>query len=119
DDLNQVTWEQRAMEGDPKYEASQRLPDFPYAKYAQLLGLEGIRVDRPEDVGAAWDEALACSRPCVLEAITDPEVPPLPPHITLEQAHHFTQAILAGDPDARRMIRQSFTEKIAEFLPRR
>jgi len=118
-DLNQVTWEQRAMEGDPKYEASQDLPDFPYARYAQLIGLEGIRVDKPDDVGAAWDEALAADRPCVLEAITDPEVPPLPPHITFEEARNFMKAIAGGDPNARRMIRQSFIEKIAEFLPGR
>src|SRR4051812_17092237 len=119
DDLNQVTWEQRALEGDPKYEASQVLPDFPYARYAQLIGLEGIRVDSPDQVGDAWDEALAADRPCVLEAITDPEVPPLPPHITLQQAQHFMKAIMGGDPDARRLIRQSFQEKIAEFLPGR
>jgi pyruvate dehydrogenase (quinone) len=119
DDLNQVTWEQRALEGDPKYEGSQVLPDFPYARYAQLIGLEGIRVDSPDQVGDAWDEALAADRPCVLEAITDPEVPPLPPHITLQQAQHFMKAIMHGDPDSRRMIRQSFSEKIAEFLPGR
>jgi pyruvate dehydrogenase (quinone) len=118
-DLNQVTWEQRAMEGDPKYEASQALPDFPYAEYARLLGLEGIRVDNPDQVGTAWEKALAADRPCVVEAITDPEVPPLPPHITLEQARHFMKAIMGGDPDARRMIRQSFAEKIVEFLPGR
>ncbi|MGZ4387770.1 MAG: thiamine pyrophosphate-requiring protein [Gaiellaceae bacterium] len=118
-DLNQVTWEQRAMEGDPKYEGSQSLPDFPYARYAELIGLEGIRVDDPENVGAAWDDALAADRPCVLEAITDPEVPPLPPHITVQQARHFMQAIRSGDPNARRMIRQSFAEKIVEFLPGR
>jgi len=119
DDLNQVTWEQRALEGDPKYEGSQVLPDFPYARYAQLIGLEGIRVDSPDQVGDAWDEALAADRPCVLEAITDPEVPPLPPHISLQQAQHFMKAVLHGDPDSRRMIRQSFQEKIAEFLPGR
>ncbi|HEY6053274.1 MAG TPA: thiamine pyrophosphate-dependent enzyme, partial [Gaiellaceae bacterium] len=119
DDLNQVTWEQRAMEGDPKYEGSQSLPDFPYARYAELIGLEGIRVDDPENVGAAWDDALAAERPCVIEAITDPEVPPLPPHITVQQARHFMQAIRSGDPNARRMIRQSFAEKIVEFLPGR
>jgi pyruvate dehydrogenase (quinone) len=119
DDLNQVTWEQRAMEGDPKYEGSQDLPDFPYARYAQLLGLEGIRVDHPDNVGAAWDEALEADRPVVLEAITDPEVPPLPPHITVEQAKMFMSALRHGDPDAGRMIRQSFKQKLAEFLPNR
>jgi pyruvate dehydrogenase (quinone) len=119
DDLNQVTWEQRAMEGDPKYAGSQSLPDFPYARYAQMIGLDGVRVDDPARIGDAWDEAFAADKPFVLEAITDPEVPPLPPHITFEQAKHFMKAIVGGDPNARRMIRQSFREKVSEFLPGR
>jgi pyruvate dehydrogenase (quinone) len=119
DDLNQVTWEQRVLEGDPKYEASQILPDVPYARYAELLGLKGIRVDDPDHVGAAWDEALAADRPCVLEAITDPEVPPLPPHITLQQAKGFMSAIAHGDPDRGRVITESLKQKIEEFIPGR
>jgi len=87
-DLNQVTWELRAMAGVPKFEASQDIPDFPYAHYAESLGLKGIRVDRPDDLGRAWDDALAANRPCVLEAITDPDGPPLPPHITLADARN-------------------------------
>jgi len=118
DDLNQVTWEQRAMEGDPKYEASQVLPDFPYARYAELLGFLGIGVDTADEVGPAWDEALSADRPVLYEAITDPEVPPLPPHITLEQARHFMTA-MAGDPDRGAMVKQSFRQKIEEFLPGR
>jgi len=118
-DLNQVTWEQRAMEGDPKFEGSQELPDFPYARYAEMLGLKGIRVDRPEVVGPAWDEALAADRPVVYEAVTDPEVPPLPPHITLEQAKALSSALLAGDPNASRIVKQSFRQKVEEFLPAR
>jgi pyruvate dehydrogenase (quinone) len=118
-DLNQVTWEQRAMEGNPKFEGSQDLPDFPYARYAELLGLKGIRVDSPERVGPAWDEALAAGRPVVYEALTDPEVPPLPPHITLEQAKALSSALIGGDPDAGRIVRQSFKQKVQEFLPGR
>jgi pyruvate dehydrogenase (quinone) len=118
-DLNQVTWEQRAMEGDPKFEGSQDLPDFPYASYAELLGLKGIRVDTPDKVGPAWEEALAADRPVVYEALTDPEVPPLPPHITIEQAKALSSALLAGDPDSSRIIRQSFKQKVEEFLPGR
>ncbi len=118
-DLNQVTWEQRAMEGNPKFEGSQDLPDFPYASYAELLGLKGIRVDSPDRVGSAWDEALGADRPVVYEAITDPEVPPLPPHITIEQAKALSSALLAGDPDAGRIVKQSFSQKIQEFLPGR
>jgi pyruvate dehydrogenase (quinone) len=117
-DLNQVTWEQRAMAGDPKLEASQELPDFPYARYAELVGLRGIRVDDPEQVGAAWDKALAADRPVVLEAITDPEVPPLPPHITMAQATAFASA-LRGDPHRGRIVRQTLRDKLAEVLPGR
>ncbi len=118
-DLNQVTWEQRAMEGDPKFEGSQDLPDFPYARYAELLGLKGIRVDSPERVASAWDEALSADRPVVYEALTDPDVPPLPPHITLEQAKALSSALIAGDPDARQIVTQSFKQKMEEFLPGR
>ena len=118
-DLNQVTWEQRAMEGDPKFEGSQDLPDFPYARYAEMLGLKGIRVDSPEAVGPAWDEALAADRPVVYEAVTDPNVPPLPPHITIEQAKALTMALIGGDPDAGGIVRQSFKQKMEEFLPGR
>jgi len=110
EDLNQVTWEQRAMSGDPKYPASQRLPDFAYAQYAESLGLRGIKVDSPEAVGPAWDAAFASDQPVVLEAKVDPEVPPLPPHITIEQAKAFAASVLKGDPQAAGMIRGSFRD---------
>lgn len=115
-DLNQVTWEQRAMEGNPKFEASQVLPDVSYSGYAQLLGLKGIYVDAPEQVGPAWDEALRSDRPVVFEARTDPEVPPLPPHISLAQAKAYSQAVLKGDPGTVGMIRQSARDLIGGWL---
>jgi len=118
DDLNQVTWEQRVMSGDAKLDASQVLPDFPYAEYARLIGLEGIRVDDPADVGSAWDRALAAGRPCLLEMITDPEVPPLPPHIRFEQASGMAKALAHRDPAAREMVTQSLKGKLAEFVNR-
>ncbi|MGI8624221.1 MAG: thiamine pyrophosphate-requiring protein [Solirubrobacteraceae bacterium] len=118
DDLNQVTWEQRVMSGDPKLDASQVLPTFDYAGYARLLGLHGIRVDAPEDVGAAWDEALSVGRPCLLEFITDPEVPPLPPHIRFEQAKGMAKALAGRDPAAGQMIKESLKGKLAEFTNR-
>jgi pyruvate dehydrogenase (quinone) len=118
-DLNQVTWEQRAMEGDPKFEASQDLPDFPYAEYARMVGLGGVRVDDPGAVGAAWDEALSSDRPFVLEAVTDPDVPPLPPHITLKQAKAMTFALAKGDPDFGDIVRQTLKDKVSEYLPTR
>ena len=117
-DLNQVTWEQRVMVGDPKLEASQEIPDFPYARYAELLGLRGIRVDSPDQVGDAWDEALAADRPVLYEAMTDPEVPPLPPHITIQQATSLSKALMKGDPAAGQIIRQSFKGKLKELVTR-
>ena len=116
-DLNQVTWEQRAMEGDPRYDASQDIPEFPYARYAELIGLKGVRVDHPDDVAAAWDDALAADRPTVLEALTDPSVPPLPPHITLKQAKAMMLALAKDDPDRAGIVDQSLKGKLAEFLP--
>jgi len=118
-DLNQVTWEQRVMEGDPKFEVSQDLPDFDYAGYASLTGLHGIHVDDPDQVGAAWDEALRADRPVVLDVHTDPEVPPLPPHITFEQAVHFAEAVVHGDPNRGRMIAESLRQKAHGLVPGR
>jgi pyruvate dehydrogenase (quinone) len=117
-DLNQVTWEQRVLSGDPKLEASQTLPDFPYAEYARMLGLHGVRVDRPEQVGPAWDEALGAGRPAVFEAITDPEVPPLPPHIRFEQAERLAKALIKGEQSRRAIIAASIKGKLAEFTTR-
>ena len=117
-DLNQVTWEQRVLSGDPKLEASQVLPDFPFARYAELIGLRGIRVDSPDRVGTAWDEALAADRPVVYEAITDPEVPPLPPHIEFEQAKKLARALVKGEPERGRVIRESLKGKLEELVNR-
>jgi pyruvate dehydrogenase (quinone) len=116
-DLNMVTWEQRATAGDPKFAASQDLPDIRYAEYAQSLGLEGVRVERPEDIGAAWDRAFAADRPFIVEAVTDPDVPPLPPHITFEQAKALASATLRGDVDALGYLKQSVKEVAASILP--
>ena len=109
-DLNMVSWEQRVSAGDPKFSASQDLPGFPYAGYARLLGLHGLLVDRPEDVAAAWEQALAADRPMLLEMLTDPDVPPLPPHVTRQQAMNYARALLHGDPDARGIVMASMRE---------
>jgi pyruvate dehydrogenase (quinone) len=118
-DLSEVTWEQRVLEGHPKFRASQELPDFPYARQAELLGLEGVRVESPDEIGAAWDRVLSADRPAVLEAVTDPEVPPLPPHITFEQAKSFMFAVAKGDSGRGAMLEQSLKAKLKEFLPSR
>jgi pyruvate dehydrogenase (quinone) len=116
-DLNFVTWEQRAMHGDARFQASQDLPWFPYARYAELLLFEGIRVDDPSDVGLAWRDALTAERPVVLEAVVDPDVPPLPPHITFDQAAAMTKVLLKGDPDAAGVVRQTMRELAAGLPP--
>jgi pyruvate dehydrogenase (quinone) len=116
-DLNQVTWEQRVLAGDPKLDASQVLPDFPYARYSEMLGLGGIRVDDPDRIADAWEQALAAGKPVLIEAVTDPEVPPLPPHITLEQAQKLAKA-LRGDPARAEILGQSVKGKLQEFVKR-
>ena len=116
-DLNQVTWEQRVMAGDPKYECSQVVPEFGFARYAELLGLarhprRKAGTDRPGlGPGASSD------RPVVYEAVTDPEVPTLPPHITFEQAKKFMESMVKGDPHLGHMIKQTFKDAIESFVP--
>ena len=118
-DLNQVTWEMRIESGNPKYEASQDLPVFNYAQYGDSLGLNGIRVERSEDIGPAWDRALASDRPVIFDAVVDPNISQLPPHITLEQAHNLFSAMRKGDPDEGGVIKESIKEVLAGLLPHR
>ncbi|WP_367161263.1 thiamine pyrophosphate-requiring protein (plasmid) [Kozakia baliensis] len=117
-DLNQVTWEERVQLGKGKTKATQAIPDFPYHKYAELLGLKGIYVDDPSQVAAAWDEALNADRPVILEARTDPNVPPLPPHITLQQAKAFLSS-LPTEPERTSVILGSAKEMLASIMPSR
>jgi pyruvate dehydrogenase (quinone) len=118
-DLNMVTWEQRVLVGDPKFDAAQHVPDFPYARYAEMLGLKGIRVDKPEQIAAAWDAAFSARQPTLIEAIVDPDVPPLPPHLSLKQARAFTEALLKGDSDTRGILRQTTRQVLDAILPSR
>src|ERR1700749_591296 len=105
------------MEGDPKFNASQQIPDVPYHRFAELIGLKGMFVDHPDRLGSAWDEALAAVRPVVLEVKTDPEVPPLPPHITLQQARKFTETLLKGDPREESVIAGTARQVFESILP--
>ncbi len=117
DDLNQVTWEMRAMEGAPKFAESQTLPSVDYAGFAASLGLEGIAVDKPDDIGPAWDRALAAGRPTLLDVRCDPNVPPIPPHATLDQMKDAGRAILKGDQDRWGIVKEGVKTKVQEFLP--
>ena len=118
-DLNQVTWEQRALSGDPQNPATQRIPDVRYADFARLIGLDGARVESPDEIESALDAAFSADRPFVVDAVVDPTVPPLPPHIRADQARALASALRKGDPEARSVIAQSFKEKVVEFLPGR
>jgi pyruvate dehydrogenase (quinone) len=116
-DLNQVTWEMRIEAGNPKLETTQDLPDFPYAHFADSIGLKGVRVDRPQDLGRAWDEALSADRPVIFEAYTSADVPTLPPHISFEQAKNYSSALLKGDPEEGGIIKESIKSVVAGILP--
>jgi pyruvate dehydrogenase (quinone) len=117
EDLNQVTWEQRVMEGDPKFEATQKIPDVPYHRFAEMIGLKGIYCNDEAKVQEAWRQALAADRPVVLEFKTDPEVPPLPSHITLEQAKSFMGTIVKGDPSEGSMLAGVAKQVLSAILP--
>jgi pyruvate dehydrogenase (quinone) len=111
-DLNQVTWEQRVMNGDPKFEASQNLPEFPYSRYAQMLGLGGVEISLPEDIGPGFEKAFKMRRPVIIDAHSDPDVPPLPPHITFKQAKGYMFSMFKGDPNELGIIKQSAKQLI-------
>jgi pyruvate dehydrogenase (quinone) len=115
-DLNQVTWELRAMGAAPKFEESQVLPDVSYADFAKSLGLVGIYVDDPNMLGSAWDQALAADRPAVLDVRCDPNIPPIPPHVTFDEIKSTTEALLRGDPDAWEVLIKGVRTKVREIL---
>ncbi|ALM82744.1 thiamine pyrophosphate-requiring protein [Bordetella sp. N] len=116
-DLNQVTWEQRVINGDPKFSASQDIPSIPYHSFAEMIGLKGIYVDQDDMLGAAWDAALHADRPVVIEVKADPSVPPLPPHITMTQARAFGKALLQGDPEQGNIVIDTARQVLGSVLP--
>jgi pyruvate dehydrogenase (quinone) len=116
-DLLRLTWEQRVMEGFPRFETTQSIPNVPYHKFAELIGFKGIYIDDPDRVGSAWEEALAARQPVLLEFKTDPEVPPLPPHITFDQAKHFMNTLQQGDPDQTGMLKGAIGQLFASITP--
>lgn len=115
EDLNQVTWEQRVMEGDARFDTSQHVPAFNYAQFAQQLGLKGVRIEKESDISKVWRDALASDRPVVVDALVDPAVPPLPPHIKKEQALNYAKAMMQGDSQAWDTISQSYRDTMVEF----
>lgn len=107
------------MEGDPKFEASQDIPDFNYARYAELCGLQGIRVEHPDEIAPAWQQAFAADRPTVIDALASPDVAPIPPHIEWKQAKALMSAMLTGDPDTGGIVHQLSKQSMLDFLPGR
>jgi pyruvate dehydrogenase (quinone) len=116
-DLAYVTWEERAQAGDPKFEPAQSLPDVPYAEIANLMGLDGLRVEDADSVGTAWDRALSAERPFVLDMVTDPNVPPWPSHITFKQVRNVLGALGSGDPEAGGVIRNAARQIVGALVP--
>jgi len=118
-DLNQVTWEMRAMGGSPKFTESQSLPDVDYAGFATSLGLNGVAVKDPEELADVWRSALTADRPTVLDVFTDPNMPPIPPHAEWSQAKAAAAAVLKGDEDRWNFIVEGVKTKAQEFMPHR
>lgn len=109
-DLNLVTWEQRVMGGDPRFPDSQWLPEFRYADYARLLGLEGVRIERGDDCATAIEQAFAADKPVLIEAVTDPEMPPIPPHVPFKQVKAYLQALRKEDASGRDALRATLSQ---------
>lgn len=118
-DLNQVTWEMRAMAGAPKFAESQTLPDVDYAGFAASLGLGSATLTDPDQIATAWDQALLADRPTVLDVHCDPDIPPVPPHATFDQMKSAASAVLHGDENAFGIIKEGIKIKAQEFLPHR
>jgi pyruvate dehydrogenase (quinone) len=118
-DLNEVTWEQRVMQGNPRFASTQDIPDVRYSQFAELIGLKGIFVDDPERLSSAWQQALSADRPVVLEVKTDPEVAPLPPHVTLAEAKQFFSSVIKGDNSAGHMLAETARQVLSGILPRK
>ena len=118
-DLNQVTWEMRALQGEPKFPESQTLPELDYAAFASGIGLLGLPVNKPEDIGPAWDRALAADRPALLDVRCDPDIPPIPPNATLDQVMATARSLVKGDENRWGVIRKGVKTKVQEFLPHR
>lgn len=116
-DLNMVTWEERSLAGDRRFDTSQTVPPFDYAAYARMLGLEGIRVETPDALGPVWEHALAAKRPVVLDVLTDPAVPPVPPHMPAEAVRNYLKAMVSGDSQTRAVLRATAREMWAEVVP--
>jgi pyruvate dehydrogenase (quinone) len=116
-DLNQVTWEMRAMEGSPKFAESQTIPDVDYAGFARDIGLIGINVEETAQVGPACDAAVQAARPVVLDVRCDPDVPPIPPHATFDEVKALASSLAHGDEDKWGVVREGVKQKIQQLLP--
>jgi len=117
EDLNEVTWEQRVMNGNPRFDATQDIPDVRYSQFAEMIGLKGIFVDDPDRLASAWEEALASDRPVCLEVKTDPAIAPLPPHLTLAQAKGFISSMAKGDSERGHVIGDTAKQVLNALLP--
>lgn len=115
-DLNQVTWELRAMGGTPTFVESQALPDISYADFARSAGLGAVTVTSPDQLAGAWETALAADRPFLLDVHCDPDVPPIPPHATLEQMTDMAKALIKGDTSRWGVIKEGLRTKAQELL---
>jgi pyruvate dehydrogenase (quinone) len=119
EDLNQVTWEQRAMSGDPRFVGSQAIPHVPFADYANLIGLKGINVTKVDEIDSAWEQAFSADRPVIVDAMTTPDEPPIPPHVTREQAEALMKSVLEDPAGGWRGALEGFREMLQEFVPGR
>ncbi|WP_233712519.1 thiamine pyrophosphate-dependent enzyme [Kribbella turkmenica] len=114
-DLNQVTWEMRSMQGSPKFTDSQTLPEVDYAAFARSVGLSAVTIRDGDDLGMAWDSALAADRPMLLDVYCDPDVPPIPPHASWDEIQKLAKSLWRGDEDRWGVLKEGVKTKLQEL----
>jgi pyruvate dehydrogenase (quinone) len=112
--LGQIRWEQMAFLGNPEYECD--LTPIQFADFARACGGAGFTIDDPSECGDILDRALATPGPAIIEAIVDPNEPPMPPKVTAKQAAHFAESLARGTPDRRKIVETVMEDKVRELL---
>jgi len=112
--LGEIKWEQLVLEGNPQYGVELQPIDF--AAYARACGAAGYCLDDPAKAEAVLREAFAHAGPVVIEAVVDPNEPPMPGKVSTQQAKNFAKALARGEKDSFGIIKSVVMDKIREVV---
>jgi pyruvate dehydrogenase (quinone) len=112
--LGQIKWEQMVFLGNPEFGVDLQPIDF--AMVAKACGAQGFTIENPADCGKIVEQALAYPGPVIVEALVDPYEPPLPANISLEQAKHFAESLVRGEPNREKIALTVLEDKVKELV---